>query len=75
MKNIRAKRENGTNNSRIAYLERVGEHAEIVEDHTTSDEVGLNKTVTVYIPEDDESETYKISDQYWLVIHEESDQY
>ena len=32
----------------------------IVEDHTTSDEIGLNKTVTVYIPEDDECETYKI---------------
>ena len=55
-----AKRENGTNNSRIRYLERVLKNAEIVEDHTTSDEVGLNKTVTVYIPEDDESETYKI---------------
>ena len=55
-----AKRENGTNNSRIRYLERVLKNAVIVEDHTTSDEVGLNKTVTVYIPEDDECETYKI---------------
>ncbi len=34
--------------------------AVIVEDHTASDEVGLNKTVTVYIEEDDECETYKI---------------
>ena len=48
-----AKRENGTNNSRIRYLERVLKNAVIVEDHTTSDEIGLNKTVTVYIPEDD----------------------
>ena len=55
-----AKRENGTNNSRIRYLERVLKNAVIVEDHTTSDEIGLNKTVTVYIPEDDECETYKI---------------
>ena len=53
-----AKRENGTNNSRIRYLERVLKNAVIVEDHTTSDEIGLNKTVTVYIPE--ECETYKI---------------
>ena len=55
-----AKRENGANNSRIRYLERVLKNAVIVEDHTTSDEIGLNKTVTVYIPEDDECETYKI---------------
>ena len=32
----------------------------IVEDHSSSDEVGLNKSVTVYIEEDDECETYKI---------------
>ena len=55
-----AKRENGANNSRIRYLERLLKNSEIVEDHTTSDEVGLNKTVTVYIEEDDECETYKI---------------
>ena len=55
-----AKRENGANNSRIRYLERLLKNSEIVEDHTTSDEVGLNKTVTVYIEQDDECETYKI---------------
>ena len=55
-----AKRENGSNNSRIRYLERMLKNAEIIEDHSTSDEVGLNKTVTVYIEEDDECETYKI---------------
>ena len=55
-----AKRENGANNSRIRYLERMLKNSEIVEDDTTSDEVGLNKTVTVYIEEDDECETYKI---------------
>ena len=55
-----AKRENGANNSRIRYLERLLKNSEIVEDDTTSDEVGLNKTVTVYIEEDDECETYKI---------------
>lgn len=55
-----ARRENGTNNSRIRYLERMLKNAVIVEDHSSSDEVGLNKTVTVYIPEDDECETYRI---------------
>ena len=55
-----AKREHGANNSRIRYLERLLKNPEIVEDDTTSDEVGLNKTVTVYIEEDDECETYKI---------------
>ena len=55
-----AKRENGTNNSRIRYLERMLKNAVIIEDHSSSDEVGLNKAVTVYIEEDDECETYKI---------------
>lgn len=55
-----ARRENGTNNSRIRYLERMLKNSVIVEDHSGSDEVGLNKTVTVYIEEDDECETYKI---------------
>ena len=55
-----ARRENGTNNSRIRYLERMLKNAVIVEDHSSSDEVGLNKSVTVYIEEDDECETYKI---------------
>ena len=45
-----AKRENGANNSRIRYLERLLKNSEIVEDNT----------VTVYIEEDDECETYKI---------------
>ena len=55
-----AKKFKNQNESRIRYLERLLKNSEIVEDHTTSDEVGLNKTVTVYIEEDDECETYKI---------------
>ncbi len=55
-----ARRENGSNNSRIRYLEKMLKNAVIVEDHSSADEVGLNKTVEVYIPEDDEEETYKI---------------
>ncbi len=55
-----AKREKNQNESRIRYLERMLKTATLVEDHTSADQVGLNKTVTVYIPEDDETETYKI---------------
>ena len=54
-----AKREDGKNNSRIRYLERMLRTAEIVEDAPV-DEVGVDKEVTVYIPEDDEEETYTL---------------
>ncbi len=55
-----AKRLNNQNNSRIRYLERMIQTAKIVEDTSAPDEVGLGKLVTVYIPDDDEEETYKI---------------
>ncbi|MBQ9910286.1 MAG: GreA/GreB family elongation factor [Lachnospiraceae bacterium] len=55
-----AKRANNQNNSRVAYLERMIRTAEIVEDRMPEDVVGLNKEVTVYIPEDDETAVYKI---------------
>ena len=55
-----ARRENGIYNSRIRYLERMLKNSVIIKDTTSSDEVGLNKTVTVYIEEDNECETYKI---------------
>lgn len=54
-----AKRENGHNNSRIRYLERMLRAAEIVED-APEDEVGVDKEVTIYIPEDDEEEVYTL---------------
>ena len=54
-----AKRENGRNNGRIRYLERVLRTAEIVED-APEDEVGVDKEVRIYIPEDDEEETYTL---------------
>lgn len=54
-----AKRDNGKNNSRIRYLERVLRTAEIVDD-VQEDEVGVDKEVTVYIPEDNEEETYTL---------------
>ena len=55
-----AKKDKNMNESRIRYLERLLKNSEIVEDNTTSDEVGLNKTVTVYIEEDDHSDRNKI---------------
>ena len=54
-----AKRENGHNNSRIRYLERMLRTAEIVED-APEDEVGVDKEVTNYLPEDDEEEVYTL---------------
>ena len=48
------------NESRIRYLERLLKNAEIIQDTYDADQVGLNSMVEVYIPEDDETETYKI---------------
>ena len=43
-----AKRENGANNSRIRYLERMIRTAKVIEVKETADAVGLFDTVTVY---------------------------
>ena len=55
-----AKRDNGKNNSRIRYLEKMLKTATIISDESREDEVGMNNTVEVYFPEDDLTETYKI---------------
>ena len=55
-----AKREKNRNESRIRYLERMIKTAEIIDDSSKEDEVGMNNTVEVYFEEDDEVETYKI---------------
>lgn len=55
-----AKREKNKNESRIRYLERMIKTAEIISDDSAADEVGMNNTVTVYVEEDDEEETYRI---------------
>ncbi|MBR3040387.1 MAG: transcription elongation factor GreA [Lachnospiraceae bacterium] len=55
-----AKRANNKNNSRIRYLERMLGTAEVIEDDSKEDEVGINNWVTIYIEEDDAEETYKI---------------
>ena len=41
-------------------LRRKIKNATIIEDHSTSDEVGINTIVTLYIPDDDCEETYKL---------------
>ena len=55
-----AKKEKNRNESRIRYLERMLKTAEIVEDESKEDEIGLNNTVEVYCEDDEEVETYRI---------------
>ena len=55
-----AKREKNRNESRIRYLERMLKTAEIIEDNSAEDEIGLNNTVELYFEEDDEVETYRL---------------
>ena len=55
-----AKQYKNKNESRIRYLEKLLKNAQIIEDLSGADEVGLNKLVKVYIPEDEEEEEYKI---------------
>ncbi len=55
-----AKKDKNKNESRIRYLERMLKTATIVQDNTSEDEVGLNKTVRVYFEDDDEEEEYKL---------------
>ncbi len=55
-----AKKEKNQNESRIRYLERMIKTAHVVEDNTKADEAGINKTITVYVEEDDVEEVYKI---------------
>lgn len=54
-----AKRENNQNNSRVRYLERMIQTAEIVEDTSAADEVSLNKAVTIYYVEQKITDTVK----------------
>lgn len=55
-----AKKFKNQNDSRIRYLERMIKTAEVIQDTTPTDEVSVNKTVTIYIPEDKEEEIYTI---------------
>ena len=55
-----AKKDKNQNESRIRYLENMIKTAVVIRDTSKEDEVGLNKKVTVYFEEDDETEVYKI---------------
>ncbi|WP_026524555.1 transcription elongation factor GreA [Butyrivibrio sp. MB2005] len=55
-----AKKAKNQNESRIRFLERMIKTAEIIDDESAEDEIGLNKTVTVRIEEDGTEEVYKI---------------
>lgn len=55
-----AKKEKNKNESRIRYLERMIKTAEIIDDSSNADEVGINNTVTVLIEEDHTTETYRL---------------
>ena len=55
-----AKKDKNINESRIRYLERMLKNARIVSDRSNEDEVGLNNTVTLYMEDDDEEETYRL---------------
>lgn len=55
-----AKKEKNKNESRIRYLERMVKTANVIDDSSADDEVGINNTVTVEFIEDKETEVYKI---------------
>ena len=55
-----AKQYKNQNESRIRYLEKMIKTAMVISEDSKEDEVGLNNMVTIYMPEDDVEETYKI---------------
>lgn len=55
-----AKREKNINESRIRYLERMVKTANVIDDSSADDEVGINNTVTIEMVDDHEIEQYKI---------------
>ena len=55
-----AKKDKNKNESRIRYLERMIKTAQIIDDSSKEDEVGMNNTVELYFEEDDLCGTYRI---------------
>ncbi|MBR0411048.1 MAG: transcription elongation factor GreA [Eubacterium sp.] len=55
-----AKKEKNRNESRIRYLEKMIRNAKVIEDHSDQDQVGLNKTVTLFFEEDNEEEKFSV---------------
>ena len=55
-----AKQEKNRNESRIRFLENMIRTAVVIDDRSSADTVGLYDKVTVYVEEDDETESYQI---------------
>ena len=55
-----AKKMQRENDARVRYLERMIKTATIIEDTSSSDEVGLYDLVGIYMPEDDETVTLSV---------------
>ncbi len=55
-----AKRAKNQNDSRIRYLENMLKRATIVSEESAEGKVSMNNVVTLYFPEDDMEEDYKI---------------
>ena len=55
-----AKKEKNRNESRIRFLERMIRTANIIDDSSKNDEIGMNDRVEVYIEEDEVTESYRI---------------
>lgn len=55
-----AKKDKNMNDSRIRYLERMLKNAKIISDESEDGVVGINKHITVYFPEDDMEDTFKL---------------
>ena len=55
-----AKKDKNQNESRIRYLERMVRTAEIVDDTSKDDEVGINNTVTLFFEDDDETDEFRL---------------
>ena len=55
-----AKREKNRNESRIRYLEKMVRNAQTVSEEEDMDKIGLNKTVTMFIEDDEDEEVISL---------------
>lgn len=55
-----AKRDKNQNESRIRYLERMLKNANVIDDSSKDDEMGINNTAEVFFEEDGETDTFRL---------------
>lgn len=55
-----AKKEKNQNESRIRYLEKMIKTAEIIDDSSADDEMGINNTAEIYFEDECETETFRL---------------